>query len=683
MANKRIYIILLIIAVFGGYSHSYGQHLNSQGHISNQGKIVVRGTAKIVQDTITGQVEYDWNKEGVQQQIPQITYEIVRFKGTTPKRIVDNSRPIVSLISFETDDKVRFFIDNDSEIFAKGTVWHEGLFNPFSLDGQIRLNGSLAQNVYGKGLFKEFDLDNYSGADVINEGGFKIHTRLDLTAGKFRNDVTNNFTMADQSLIVRHMNGSLLNEPKHEGGLNVRYVGNGQLVTGPEIPADPDVLQNLGNELDSGLVLSASATFNDSLYLRSIIYTDMGDTVLSMLTSTSSSDPVFDHMDAEIDGTFRRTSLRYDNVPVIFNNPYTYALFSDEAASGGAREMTFRIKPLVRPSIIGDEKVQRYFYIAATDQFGSEITEGLNFTMGYGWRYTDRANKDETGSLKSSFESLILQKLETTTWFDIDGSNIPKKNDSLGWAWATADDIGMIGEFAIGLNGARLVLNAKVMLEGAYRYGSMAADLKNMDLIPTTPPNIYPYNLDPNRTALAISSIPDSVVDYVVLEFRKTLTDNSPKFRTCFLKRDGSVVDVDGISPVILARGGIDSGEYYIAVRHRNHLAVVTEDKIDLYPRTNGTMVDFTDESILMGPKGTNDVLKPVGFDKNGSVLFGMLAGDINGDGIIDKTDQINSWEYRDLEGYVFFDSNLSGIVNTRDLNYSWDNRQRKTFLPK
>ena len=132
---------------------------------------MVRGTATIEQDTITGQVEYDWNKAGVQQLIPQITYEIVRFKGTTPKRIEDNTRPVVSLVSIETDDKVRFFIDNGSEIHAKGTVWHEGLINPFSLDGQIRLNGSLAQNVYGKGLFKEFDLNNYSGADVVNEGG--------------------------------------------------------------------------------------------------------------------------------------------------------------------------------------------------------------------------------------------------------------------------------------------------------------------------------------------------------------------------------------------------------------------------------------------------------------------------------------------------------------------------------
>ena len=683
MAKRISHIILIIIAAIGCYSHSFAQTLNSQGHISNQGKIVVRGTATIEQDTITGQVEYDWNKAGVQQLIPQITYEIVRFKGTTPKRIEDNTRPVVSLVSIETDDKVRFFIDNGSEIHAKGTVWHEGLINPFSLDGQIRLNGSLAQNVYGKGLFKEFDLNNYSGADVVNEGGFKIHTRLDLTAGLFRNNFENNFIMGDQSLIVRHMDGALANEPTHEGGLNVRYVGGGQLVSGPEIPADPDVLQDLGNELDSGLVLSASATLNDSLYLKSIIYTDMGDTVLSTLTSTSPSDPVFGHMDAEIDGTFRRTNLRYDNVPVIFNNPYTYALFADEPGSGGAREMTFRVKPRMRPSVFGDEKVNRYIYVAATDQFGSEVTEGMNFTIGYGWRYTDRPEKDETGQLKSSFSSLILQKLETNTWFDIQGSNVPDRNDSLGWAWSTADDVAFIGEFAIGLNGARLVLNAKVMLEGPYRYGSMAADLKNFDLIPTTPPDVYPYNLDPNRTSLAVAEIPDSVVDYVVLEFRKTLTDISPKYRTCFLKRDGSVVDLDGISPVILARGGIDSGEYYIAVRHRNHLAVVTEDKIDLYPRTNGITVDFTDESILMGPKGTNEILRPIGIKSDGSALFGMIAGDVNGDGVIDKTDQILSWEYRDLESYTGFDSNLSGIVNTRDLNFSWDNRNKKTFLPK
>ena len=109
----------------------------------------------------------------------------------------------------------------------------------------------------------------------------------------------------------------------------------------------------------------------------------------------------------------------------------------------------------------------------------------------------------------------------------------------------------------------------------------------------------------------------------------------------------------------------------------------MTEDKIDLYPRTNGITVDFTDESILMGPKGTNEILRPIGIKSDGSALFGMIAGDVNGDGVIDKTDQILSWEYRDLESYTGFDSNLSGIVNTRDLNFSWDNRNKKTFLPK
>jgi hypothetical protein len=138
------------------------------------------------------------------------------------------------------------------------------------------------------------------------------------------------------------------------------------------------------------------------------------------------------------------------------------------------------------------------------------------------------------------------------------------------------------------------------------------------------------------------------------------------------------IVDLDGVSPVLLSKGGIDSGEYYIAVRHRNHLSIITENKISIYPETMEQIVDFSNPNNIMGRA---NALKPVGYDPNGKMLWAMFSGDVNGDGVVDQTDLVLSWEERDFEGYYGFDSNLSGIINTRDFNFNWNNQGQATFI--
>ncbi|MFN3270689.1 MAG: hypothetical protein ACK42G_08885, partial [Candidatus Kapaibacteriota bacterium] len=75
------------------------------------------------------------------------------------------------------------------------------------------------------------------------------------------------------------------------------------------------------------------------------------------------------------------------------------------------------------------------------------------------------------------------------------------------------------------------------------------------------------------------------------------------------------------------------------------------------------------------------NALRPLAKTPNG-LLFGLISGDINGDGVIDLFDQIGIWTERDFEGYFIWDTNLDGIITTRDLNFSINNRGRKSFLP-
>lgn len=84
----------------------------------------------------------------------------------------------------------------------------------------------------------------------------------------------------------------------------------------------------------------------------------------------------------------------------------------------------------------------------------------------------------------------------------------------------------------------------------------------------------------------------NSVVDWVFIEFRDK-NDNTSVLETmsALVQRDGDVVDIDGVSPIELCTA---ESEYFVAVRHRNHLGVMTALAEDL--KTDST-VDFTDDN--------------------------------------------------------------------------------------
>jgi hypothetical protein len=93
--------------------------------------------------------------------------------------------------------------------------------------------------------------------------------------------------------------------------------------------------------------------------------------------------------------------------------------------------------------------------------------------------------------------------------------------------------------------------------------------------------------LDPS--ALLISG-PDAIVDHVLLEVRDAI-DPSIILHTryCFLQRDGDVVPSP---PGTTCALNVPPGNYYVAIRHRNHLAVMTANAIAL--GSTDVLVDLT-----------------------------------------------------------------------------------------
>ncbi|MEL6944011.1 MAG: hypothetical protein AAFO82_15220, partial [Bacteroidota bacterium] len=128
-----------------------------------------------------------------------------------------------------------------------------------------------------------------------------------------------------------------------------------------------------------------------------------------------------------------------------------------------------------------------------------------------------------------------------------------------------------------------VLLQAKIALEGAFDSSNnlMQDSLRTQNHIPL----LQPYDLagseeitDPSILNMTGN---DALVDWVLLELRSA-EDNSSivATRAALLQRDGDIVDVDGTSPVKFQ--GIEANDFFVAVKYRNHLGVMTEAVVEL-----------------------------------------------------------------------------------------------------
>lgn len=150
------------------------------------------------------------------------------------------------------------------------------------------------------------------------------------------------------------------------------------------------------------------------------------------------------------------------------------------------------------------------------------------------------------------------------------------------------------------VNSCGVSVAAKVFLGAIYDETAMLMDdpLRSAGLIPLTQPYggpAYPdfaYMGTEITTNLVLSATnQNAIVDWVLLEIRDSV---NPVIilarRAALLQRDGDIVDVDGSSPLFFT--GIGEGNYYVAVRHRNHLGVMTQNAVAL--SLSGPNIDFT-----------------------------------------------------------------------------------------
>jgi len=202
-------------------------------------------------------------------------------------------------------------------------------------------------------------------------------------------------------------------------------------------------------------------------------------------------------------------------------------------------------------------------------------------------------------------------------------------------------------------------LQLKVFLEGPFSAGtgSMSKTLNTSNLIPLAQPyNITPFNYAGTES---LASLPTDMVDWVLVQLSSdpAVTGNSDIVRSkaAVLLSNGSVVDPGGTS---LSFSGLSGSSYYVIVRHRNHMAVVTPTAVSL---SSGSTVDLTTSTLTYNGIAQ---CKQVG----ASNYYVMKAGNADGNMNINTFDFVQ-WKNQNaqLGQYLKGDFDMNANVNTFD----------------
>ena len=223
----------------------------------------------------------------------------------------------------------------------------------------------------------------------------------------------------------------------------------------------------------------------------------------------------------------------------------------------------------------------------------------------------------------------------------------------------------MQGEGSAVLMDPNVNMTLDVLLAGPMGSNNiMDDDLRSSGLVPVSEPysdHGYIYTGTGLDVAMEPSLLADTgieaIVDWVIVELRTNADDSSiVESRPVLVRRDGSVIDVAGNSEISF---GVPPGNYHIAIRHRNHLGVMTAAPVAL--SATPTSIDFTDPAT---PTWGTNARKNV----NGTMV--LWPGDVNFDGSVGYTGAGNDRDpILQAIGGTIATNTLTGIYSGSDVN--------------
>ena len=162
-----------------------------------------------------------------------------------------------------------------------------------------------------------------------------------------------------------------------------------------------------------------------------------------------------------------------------------------------------------------------------------------------------------------------------------------------------------------------------------------------------------------------------NIVDWVLVDLRKpssglpadATSSTAIGRKAAFLLNTGVLVDLDGVTP--LAFNIAKQGAGFIVIRHRNHLAVMSNSS-----PSNATGSYTNDFSTLAGAYDNSSITSDPEQLLPGSTKYGLWAGTANKDATVNSSDiaLVKSNANAALTGYVFSDINFDQTVNTGDV---------------
>ena len=222
----------------------------------------------------------------------------------------------------------------------------------------------------------------------------------------------------------------------------------------------------------------------------------------------------------------------------------------------------------------------------------------------------------------------------------------------------------------------------RAYLLGCYNETSslMHDSLRSKNLIPLVQPynsteysdNSYNGTETVNASVFSVTGS-NAIVDWVLVELHDA---SDPKLivaqRAAIIQRDGDIVDVDGVSPVFFPSA--IPANYYVAVKHRNHLGVLTAtaQALAIVPIT----VDFTltstgnykttslDKDFAQKPTTNGKRAMWLGnIKKDNMVIFQGPSNDINELylNVVTATNNSSFLSNYILNGYLRGDVNMDG----------------------
>ncbi|HMU10229.1 MAG TPA: BNR-repeat neuraminidase N-terminal domain-containing protein [Ferruginibacter sp.] len=241
----------------------------------------------------------------------------------------------------------------------------------------------------------------------------------------------------------------------------------------------------------------------------------------------------------------------------------------------------------------------------------------------------------------------------------------------------------------------RIVFSAKIFLQGAYNAGlgqhrantaqwTTATNAGALTQPYTGAPYSYAGTESVSSGFFANTGATNDPMDWVLLELRDATTPTTViSRRAAIIREDGMIVDVDGTSSVSFR--GIASGNYFVVIRHRNHLGVRsgTTQLVDGNATAPATY-DFTTAQAQALQDGT--ILTNAAMAQNGSV-FMLWGGNVNQDVYVRATTQtipppLKPSDVAAILTILGGDANATGGYTPGDVNLDGYTRATTQTLP-